>query len=133
MKYICLGYYDKEKFDSMPEDERNAMFDACFEYDEHMRANGNWGTGEALLGPETALTLSWKNGKVVTTDGPFAETKEQIGGLGFLEARDMNHAVQLVAQHPSLRYGSIWEIRPVGDMSGIMKASEQRRRKTTAP
>jgi len=132
MKYICLGYYDKAKFDALPEAERNAMFDACFEYDEHLRANGNWGIGEALQPPETALTLYWKNGKVATTDGPYAETKEQLGGIGVLEARDMNHAVQLVAQHPSLKYGSIWEIRPVGDMSEIKKASEQRRRKNAA-
>ena len=132
MKYICLGYYDKEKFDGMTEDERNAMFDACFEYDDHLRASGHSAHGEALLGPETALTLSWKNGKVATTDGPYAETKEQIGGIGVLEARDMNHAVQLIGQHPSLRYGTIWEIRPVGDMSEIMKASEQRRRQNTA-
>ncbi len=129
MKYICLGYYDKAKFDAMTETERNAMYDACFAYDEHMRANGHWGNGEALQGPETAMTLAWKNGKVATTDGPYAETKEQLGGIGILEARDMNHAVQLVTQHPSLKYGSIWEIRPIGDMSEIMKASERRRGK----
>ena len=131
MKYICLGYYDKAKFDAMPESERNAMFDQCFEYDDHLRANGHWTAGEALQGTETALTVYWKNGKVVTTDGPYAETKEQIGGLGILEARDMNHAQQLMAQHPALKFGTIWEIRPVGDMSKIMKASEQRRRKTS--
>jgi hypothetical protein len=128
MKYVCLGYYDKGKFDGMSEEERNAMFDACFEYDEHLRAGGNWlGDGEALQGPETALTLSWKNGKVATTDGPYAETKEVLGGLGVLEARDMNHAVQLMSQHPAVRYGTIWEIWPVGDMSEIRKASELRR------
>ncbi len=132
MKYICLGYYDKAKFDGLPESERNAMFDACFEYDDHLRASGHSAGGEALQGPETALTLSWKNGKVATTDGPYAETKEQLGGIGILEARDMNHAVQLMAQHPSLKYGSIWEIRPAGDMSEIMKASEQRRRRSVA-
>jgi len=132
MKYICLGYYDKGKFDGLTEAERNAMFDACFEYDEHLRAGGHWGEGEALQGPETALTLSWKNDKVTTTDGPYAETKEQIGGFGILEARDMNQAVQLVSQHPSLKYGSIWEIRPAGDMTEIRKASEQRRRQNTA-
>src|SRR5215468_4116192 len=87
MKYICLGYYDKGKFDSMTESERNAMFDTCFDYDDHLRANGHWGGGEALQGPETALTLSWKNGKVATTDGPYAETKEQLGGILVLEAR----------------------------------------------
>jgi hypothetical protein len=129
MKYICLGYYDKDKFEGLSESERNAMFDECFEYDEHLRANGHFGEGEALQGPETALTLHWKNGKVATTDGPFAETKEQIGGIGFLEARDMNHAVQLISQHPSLKFGTTWEIRPIGDMSEIKKASEQRRRK----
>ncbi|QNI30115.1 YciI family protein [Alloacidobacterium dinghuense] len=132
MKYICLGYYDKEKFDGMPESERNAMFDACFEYDDHLRANGHSTGGTALQPAETALTLSWKDGKVATTDGPYAETKEQLGGLGVLEARDMNHAVQLMSQHPALKYGTLWEIRPVGDMSEIMKASEQRRRQNTA-
>jgi hypothetical protein len=78
------------------------------------------------------LTLYWKNGKVATTDGPYAETKEQLGGIGVLEARDMNHAVQLMSQHPSLKYGNIWEIRPVGDMNEIIKASEQRRRQNAA-
>ena len=130
MKYICLGYYDKGKFDGMTEGERNAMFDICFEYDDHLRANGHWAGGEALQPSETALTLGWKNGKVATTDGPFVETKEQLGGILVLEARDMNHAVQLIAQHPALRYGNIFEIRPVGDMSDIMTGSEQRRKST---
>ena len=132
MKYICLGYYDKGKFDAMTESERNAMFDACFDYDDHLRANGHVAGGEALQPAETALTLSWKNGKVATTDGPYAETKEQLGGIGILEARDMNHAVQLVAQHPSLKYGTVWEIRPAADMNEIIKASEQRRRQNAA-
>src|SRR6266851_2554448 len=132
MKYICLGYYDKGKFDGMTEAERNAMFDTCFEYDDHLRANGHFAGGEALQGPETALTLSWKNGKVATTDGPYAETKEQLGGILVLEARDMNHAVQLIGQHPALTYGNIFEIRPAADMNEVMKASEQRRRQNTA-
>lgn len=129
MKYICLGYYDKSKHDARSRAEQAAMFDECFAYDDHLRANGNWAIGEALQPAETALTLQWKNGKVATTDGPFIETKEQLGGIGILEARDMNHAHQIVSQHPSLKYGSVWEIRPVGDMSEIRKASEQRRRK----
>jgi hypothetical protein len=132
MKYVCLGYYDKAKFDALPEADRNAMFDACSEYDEHLRANGHSAGGEALQGAETALTLHWKNGKVVTTDGPYAETKEQLGGLGILEARDMNHAVQLMSQHPALKYGTLWEIRPAWDMSEAMKASEQRRQQNAA-
>ena len=132
MKYICLGYYDPAKHAAMTQDERNAMFDECFEYDDYLRANGHADRGEALQPPETALTLYWKNGKVATTDGPYAETKEQLGGIGVLEARDMNHAVQLMSQHPSLKYGNIWEIRPVGDMNEIIKASEQRRRQNAA-
>ena len=132
MKYLCFGYYDKDKFDGMSESERNSMFDTCFAYDEHLRASGHWAGGEALQSAENSLTLSWKNGKVATTDGPYAETKEQLGGILVLEARDMNHAVQLMAQHPALTYGNIFEIRPAGDMNEIMKASEQRRRKNTA-
>ncbi len=131
MKYICLGYYDKDKFESMAEGERNAMFDKCFEYDDHLRANGHFSGGEALQPAENALTLYWKNGKAATTDGPYVETKEQLGGILVLEARDMNHAIQLMAQHPGLKYGNIFEIRPVGDMSEIAKASQERRRKDT--
>src|ERR1700693_6547010 len=79
MKYICLGYYEKAKHEGMTEGEHHAMFETCFEYDAHLRANGHWAGGEALQPAETALTLYWKNGKVATTDGPYAETKEQIG------------------------------------------------------
>jgi len=126
MKYICFGYYDKNKFESMTEGERDAMFDTCLEYDAQLKVNGHWAGGEALQS-ETAVTLSWKNGKVLTTDGPYAETKEQLGGILILEARDLNHAAQLMAQHPAVKYGNIFEIRPTADMSEIMKASEQRR------
>jgi len=113
--------------------EQNAMFDTCFDCDDHLRANGHWAGGEALQSPETALTLYWKNGKVATTDGPYAETKEQLGGVLVLEARNMNHAVQLMAQHPALKYGNIFELRPAADMNEFMKASEQRRRQVVAP
>lgn len=132
MKYICLGYHVPEKHASMTEDERNAMVDECFEYDDHLRTNGHFAAGEALQPRESGLTLYWKNGKVATTDGPFAETKEQLGGILVLEARDMNHAIQLMSQHPSLKYGTLFEIRPAGDLSEMMKASEKRRRKLTA-
>jgi len=128
MKFICFGYYDKSKFDNLPDAERNALFDRCFDYDDHLRANGHWVGGEALQPMETAKTLSWKNGKAAITDGPYAETKEQLGGILLLEARDMNHAVELMARHPAVEYGNIFEIRPAGDLSDIAKASEQRRR-----
>jgi hypothetical protein len=133
MKYICLGYYEPAKHAAMTEDERNAMFDECFAYDDHLRAHGHWTGGEALQPSESALTMNWKNGKVATTDGPFVETKEQLGGILELEARDMNHAIQLMSQHPALKYGSTFEIRPSFDMSQMIQASEQRRRKNVAP
>ena len=128
MKYICFGYYDINKFKNMAESDRNAMFDKCFTYDDHLRANGHFVGGDAIQPSETALTVSWKDGKLVTTDGPYAETKEQLGGILMLEARDMNHAVQLMGQHPALKYGNKFEIRPTGDMTEIIKASEERRK-----
>jgi hypothetical protein len=80
--------------------------------------------------PETALTLYWKKGKVTTTDRPYAETKEQLGGIQILEARDLNHAVQLISQQPGFKDGlGPIEIRPVVDLSEIIKESDQRRRR----
>ena len=92
-------------------------------------ANGHFAAGEALQPPENALTLYWKNGKVATTDGPYAETKEQLGGILVLEARDLNHAIQLISRHPGLKFGP-WEIRPAADLNEMMKESEQRRKNT---
>ncbi len=132
MRYVCLGYYDKDKHENMTEAEQHAMFETCSEYDDHLRANGHFAGGESLQPSETALTLCWKNGKVATTDGPYVETKEQLGGILVLEARDMNHAVQIMTQHPALKYGSIFEIRPAADLNEIMKQSERRRRKDTS-
>ena len=129
MKYICLGYYDPAKHAAMTEGELQTMFDTCFEYDDYLRAISHWAGGEALEPPAAALTLSGRNGKVVTTDGPYAETKEQLGGILLLEARDMNHAVQLMSRHPALQFGSLFEIRPAADLSELIAESEQRRRK----
>lgn len=131
MRYVCLGYIDPKKFQGMAEEQRDAMMDECFEYDDHLRANGNFASGEALQPPETALTLYWENGKVATTDGPYAETKEQLGGILLLEARDMNHAIQLISQHPGVKYGP-WEIRPAADLNQMIEESEQRRRNAAA-
>ena len=99
MKYLCLGYLEPGKFEGMTEDERHAVLDECFEYNDHLRANGHLVAEVPLQSPETALTLSSKNGKVATTDGPYTETKEQVGGIQILEARDLNHAVQDRKRH----------------------------------
>ena len=132
MKYVCLGYIERGKVERMTDDARNAMLDECFEHNDHLRANGNVVAELPLQPPETAMTLYWKNGKVSTTDGPFAETKEQLGGILIVEARDLNHAVQLMSQAPGFKYGlGPVEIRPVMDLSEIIKESEQRRKQTS--
>ena len=79
MKYICLGYLEPGTFEGMTEDERHAVLDECFEHNDHLRANGHLVAEVPLQPPETAVTLYWKNGKVATTDGPYAETKHDKG------------------------------------------------------
>jgi hypothetical protein len=128
MKYICLGYIEPGKFENMSGSERHTMLDECFSYDDELRKNGHWAGGEALQPANAAMTVSWKNGKVAVTDGPYAETKEQLGGILVLEARDLNHAIQLISQHPGVKCGP-FEIRPAADISEIIRKSEQRRRK----
>jgi hypothetical protein len=133
MKYLCLGYLEPGKFENMFESERNTVLDECFSYNDELRKNGHLVAEEALQPANTAVTLSWKRGKVAVTDGPYAETKEQLGGIQVLEARDLNHAIQLNSQSPGLRLGcGLIEIRPAADVSEMMKASDERRRKNTS-
>ena len=127
MKYICLGYMDDTKWETMSESERTFFMDECFTYDDVLRKGGHFAGGEALQAASTATMIRHKNGKVSITDGPFAETKEQIGGILILEARDLNHAIQLMSNHPSVRMGGSWEIRPAADLTEIVAESEQRR------
>jgi hypothetical protein len=126
MKYICLGYIDENKWETISENERNALMDECFTYDDVLRKNGHFAGGEALQSARNAATLRWRNGKVSVTDGPYAETKEQLGGILILEARDLNHAIQLMSEHPGVKAGP-FEIRPAEDLSGMIAASEKRR------
>ena len=129
MKYICLGYHDEKKWETTPESERNGMMDECFDYDDVLRKNGHFAGGDALQSARNATTLRWKNGKVSITDGPYAETKEQLGGILVLEARDLNHAIQLMSKHPGVKAGP-FEIRPAGDLNEKIRESELRRSKT---
>ena len=128
MKYICLGYIEPNKFESLSENDRNAMVDDCFAYDDVLRKHGHFAGGEGLQPAHTATTLRWKNGKVSITDGPYAETKEQLGGILILEARDLNHAIQLMSKHPGVKAGP-FEIRPAADLSEMIRESEHRRKK----
>lgn len=129
MKYICLGYMDEKKWDTMSETERNAFMDECFAYDDELRKNGHFIGGEALQSPRNATTLRHRNGKVSIADGPFAETKEQLGGIMVLEATDLNHAIQLMSKHPSIRLGGTFEVRPTADLTAMAAESEQRHSK----
>jgi hypothetical protein len=126
MKYVCLGYIEEKKWETMSENERNAMIDECFAYDDVLRKNGYFVDGEALQSARNATTVRWNNGKVSITDGPYAETKEQLGGILVLEARDLNHAIQLMSKHPGVKAGP-FEIRPAEDLTGMIRESEQRR------
>ncbi len=130
MKFICLGYIEPTKFESMSEAEQSAILDECFGYDGVLRKNGHFAAGEALQPAQTAKTLRWKNGKVAVTDGPYAETKEQIGGILILEARDLTHAVDLMSKHPGVKSGP-FEVRPAADLTDLVQASEQRRANKT--
>ncbi|MGH6864708.1 MAG: YciI family protein [Methyloceanibacter sp.] len=116
MKYICLGYMEEGKWDAMSQGERDAMIKECFAYDDVLRKNGHFIGGEALQSVRNAATLRWRNGKVSITDGPYAETKEQLGGIMVLEANDLDHAIRLMAKHPGVRLGGGFEIRPTEDI-----------------
>ena len=129
MKYICLGYFDEKKWETTSQSEQNAYLDECFAYDDELRKNGHWvAGGEALQSARNAVTLRWKNGKVFITDGPYAETKEQLGGFGVFEARDLNHAIQLMSKHPAVKSGIV-EIRPAENLVELICESERRRAK----
>lgn len=125
MKYLCLGYMEETQWDALSESEREAMMRECFAYDDELRRNGHFVAGEALQSARNAATLRWRNGKVAITDGPFAETKEQLGGILVLEARDLNHAIQLMSKHPGVRLGGGFEIRPTEDIGLPDRLSDQ--------
>ena len=130
MKFVFLGYMEAGKLETMSESERNTILDECFGYNDELRKNGHLVAEEPLQPPSTAVTVGWKDGKVAVTDGPYAETKEHLGGIQVLEARDLNHAIQLISQSPGvkLKCGTI-EIRPAADLNEMMRESERRRRK----
>lgn len=128
MKFICLGYYDEAKFMTRSEQEQQDMMDACFAYDKVLKNNGHMVGGEGLDLARNARTVHWKNGKATVTDGPFAETKEVLGGFIILEARDLDHAVELMSNHPGIKIGP-FEIRMIADMTAVIQESEQRRAK----
>lgn len=105
MKYLCLVYLEEKRLEEVPDHH-------CVAFDESVRESGHCIASEALQSVQTATTVRVRNGKTSITDGPFAETKEQLAGFYLIEARDLNEALQIAARIPPARVGSI-EVRPI--------------------
>ncbi len=114
MKFVCLGFYDERQFATISESEQEAMFEKCIAFDRELSDKGHFAGGMALQGANTATTLRWKDGKASQTDGPFTETKEILGGVLILEAKDKAEALSLMSRHPGIRIGP-FEVRPMDE------------------
>ena len=115
MLYLCLVYIEEKKLDAQSKAQYDALVAEHLAYDDELRSSGHFIVGEALEHVNTATTVRVRNGKVSATDGPFAETKEQLGGIILISARDLNEAIKLAAGMPSARLGCI-EVRPINDL-----------------
>jgi hypothetical protein len=116
MRYLCLIYEDESKLGAMSKSESDAFLDEYFAFTKEIRKSGHYLGGEALEPVETATMVRVRNGKVSATDGPFAETKEQLGGLYIINARDLDDAIQVASRIPGARLGSI-EVRPIREFN----------------
>jgi hypothetical protein len=112
MNYLCLIYDEEKKIAGMPKSESDAFMGEYFAFTEGIKTSGHYVGGNALQPVHTATTVRVRNGKMSTTDGPYAETKEQLGGYYLIEAKDLNDAIQVASKIPSARIGSI-EVRPI--------------------
>jgi hypothetical protein len=112
MKYLCLIYSDETQWPKMPKSESDAMMAEYMEFSAGIQKSGQFLAGNRLQPTHAATTIRIRNGKLSTTDGPFAETKEQLGGYYLIEARDLNEAIQVGSRIPGARVGSI-EVRPI--------------------
>ncbi|HBT32143.1 MAG TPA: dehydrogenase [Pusillimonas sp.] len=115
MKYLCLVYYNEKHMQQKSQEKWDALNRECMDCVADLTNSGHFLDGAPLLSTETATTLRVRDGKPLITDGPFAETKEQLAGFYMLEARDMNEAIRLAEKIPPARYGSV-EIRPVREL-----------------
>ncbi len=115
MKYLCLVYIEEKRLDALSKSELNALIDESLAYDEVLRKSGHYVASDALQPVQAATTLRIRKGKVSTTDGPFAETKEQLGGFILINARDLNDAIQVASKIPPARLGCI-EVRPIKEL-----------------
>ena len=116
MKYLCLIYDNEQNWVNLSQADMDKVFAEHDVFSQDIRAKGQYVAGEALHPSTTATTVRVRNGKTTISDGPFAETKEQLGGFYIIEAADLNDALQVAARIPEARSGSI-EVRPVMDLS----------------
>ena len=131
MKYLCLIYENEKEWEKLPPAESEAIMNEYFAFTNDIQASGKLLGGEALRPTATATTVKVRNGKVSTTDGPYVETKEQLGGFYLIEANDLNEAIQIAGRIPSARFGGV-EIRPVMDFSQQAEAALQASQATGA-
>ena len=118
MKYLCLAYYDVKKFEALSKSEVDALVSQCPAHDAELRNSGHLIVQASLGEPSASTTIRPKGGKPSVTDGPYTETKEQVGGFFMIEARDLNEAIRIASKHPAAHLGEDvgWavEVRPIG-------------------
>ena len=124
MKYLCLVYLDEKRIEELPDED-------CVAFDEGIRNSGHCIASEALQSVQTATTVRVRNGRMSITDGPFAETKEQLAGFYMIEAKDLNEAIQIASKIPPARVGSI-EVRPVRPIRETVAAARARQHKVNS-
>jgi hypothetical protein len=116
MKYLCLVFYDEKKLDALSQSDSDTLDVASLAYDEVLRKNGHFLSAQALQSVHASTTVRVRNGKVSVTDGPFAETNEQIGGFILIEAKDLNEAIQVASKIPAARLLGGVEVRPIKEL-----------------
>ncbi len=132
MRFACLIWLDGKELESLPKADSEAIDREALAYDEELERTEQLVLAQALQPPERGATVRVRSGRISTTDGPFAETKEQIGGLVLLEARDLEEAIQIAARSPLARVGAV-EVRPVMEASSKWPRSRGGRRDRPAP
>ena len=115
MRYLCLVYSVEDPANVLSESEEQALIDESLDYDDQLRKSGHFITANALEPPEAGAIVHVRGGRASVTDGPFAETKEQVAGFILIEARDLNEAIQVASKIPPARYGFV-EVRPIREL-----------------
>ena len=116
MRYLCMIFYDEKKLDALSKQEYQALVNESLAHDDELRSSGHLLANQALQPVHAARTIRPRGGKMTITDGPFAETKEQIGGFILITARDLNEAMELASGIPAVRLGGV-EVRPIKELT----------------